>query len=372
MKKFLPFLPAIGAVAVSFWFEAVAAEPAEETKPPVARVQTAVLKRQMISQMIQAFGVVAAAPSGDQVIVAASDCLIGKILVAPGMRVAAGETLFEINPTPDAKLQLDSARSAFALAHQALQATQERYDLKLANRTELLTAQQADQDTRLKIDSFERRGLGTDGKITAPAAGVVSKLELSTGALVNTGTALITITTEARLDVRLGVEVGEAVQIRAGQSVTLFSANRTDAQPVASAVRVAGNTLDAATGTVDVRVPVPGGAPLLLGEHVKALIEADKKETLVAPRSAVLPDNDKWVLYTVKTGHAVRHEVTVGISAGDLLEVSGADLHDGDTIVTLGNYELADGMAVQSQEAETAAPAKQPDGKAAGAKEARP
>ena len=356
MKKSLSFLPVIGAVTFLFCFKAVAAEPAEETKQPVARVKTAVLKKQMIAQTIQAFGVVAAAPSGDQMIVAAADCLIGKILVAPGARVTAGETLFEINPTPDAKLQLDSARSAYALAHQTLQATQERYDLKLANRTELLTAQQADQDAQMKLASFEHRGLGTDGKITAPTAGVVSKLELSTGALASAGTALITLTTEAQLEVRLGVEAGEAVQIRAGQAVTLFSANRTDAQPIVSSVRVTGNTLDATTGTVDVRVPVPGDAPLLLGEHVKALVEANKKETLVAPRSAVLPDDDKLVLYTVKNGHAVRHEVTGGISSGDLIEVSGTDLHDGDTIVTLGNYELTDGMAVQVQEAKEAKP----------------
>lgn len=283
-------------------------------------------------------------------IVAAFDSLISKIIAVPGMRVAAGDVLLEIMPTPDAKLQLDAARSALALAQKTLTATQERYDLKLANRTELLSAEQAELDARQKIASFERRGLGTDAKIVAPTAGVVGKLEFSTGALATAGTVLVTITTEAQLEVRLGVEAAEAAQISVGQPVTLLSANRAESSPTISMVRIVGSSLDAVTGAAEVRVPVPSGSPLLLGEHVKAAIELMKKETLVAPRSVVLSVDGKLVLYTVKNGQAMRHEVTTGISADGLVEVSGENLRDGDTVVTLGNYELADGMSVQLPE----------------------
>jgi RND family efflux transporter MFP subunit len=186
------------------------------------------------------------------------------------------------------------------------------------------------------------------------------------GALVTVGTALVTVTAENRLEVRLGVEAAEAAQIGAGQTVTLFSVNRPGAPPIVSAVRVAGSTLDPVTGAAEVRVPVPAGAPLLTGEHVKAAVEVRKKEALVVPRSAVLPDAGKFVLFTVKNNHAVRHDVVTGISAGDLLEVSGQDLHDGDTVITLGNYELTDGMAVQPEEN------KQPVEQGKGAMEAKP
>ncbi len=348
MKKILLFLLVVGALAAAwFWFRPQTTEPAEAISLPVSRVETAVLKKQMIAQSLDAFGVVAASPSGDQVIGAAADCLITKILVAPGTRVAAGDVLLEFNPTPDAKLQRDAARNARTLAQEFLTATQERYDLKLANRTELLTAMQAEQEARLKLASFELRGLGAEGNIVAPAAGVVSKLELAGGALAPTGTALITFTAEAQLEVRLGLEAADTVQLAVGQSVTLFSAHRPDAPPIFSVVRSVGRSLDAATGAVEVRVPVPKDAALLLGEHVKATIELNKKEALVAPRRAVLPVNGKLVLYTVQAHHAVRHEVTTGLSTGDLLEVRDANLHEGDLIVTLGNYELSDGMPVQ-------------------------
>ena len=89
---------------------------------------------------------------------------------------------------------------------------------------------------------------------------------------------------------------------------------------------------------------------MLLGEHVQASIDVEKKgNALVAPRSAVLPDGDTQVLFTVRNGKAVRHEMTLGIASGDRVEVTGADLHAGDLVVTLGNYELTDGMAVQPQ-----------------------
>jgi membrane fusion protein (multidrug efflux system) len=136
--------------------------------------------------------------------------------------------------------------------------------------------------------------------------------------------------------------------------VRLISANRADAEPVVSAVRGTGGMIDAVTGAAEVRVPVPAGSALLLGEHVKASIELAKKETLVAPRQAVLPDDDKTILYTVKAGKAVRHEVTVGITAGDLVEVSGPGLQPGDAAVTLGNYEAK--PAETAQEAKEAKP----------------
>jgi multidrug efflux pump subunit AcrA (membrane-fusion protein) len=138
--------------------------------------------------------------------------------------------------------------------------------------------------------------------------------------------------------------------VHAGQAVTLVSANRPDVPPVASTVRASGGTIDATMGTAEVRVGLPAGAPLYFGEHVEAAIVIEQAEGLVAPRSAVLPDEGKQVLFTVKDGKAVRHEVKLGIIAGDLVQVVSDNLRAGDSVVTLGNYELTDGMAIQAEE----------------------
>lgn len=367
MKKILLFLLLAGGFAAWLWFRSSGTAGAEGEVAPAARVEVVGLETRRISRTLDAFGVVAAAPSGEQVITAAFDCLVRRVATVSGARVAAGEVLLEIAPSPDAQLQFDAARSAHDLARKALAATQERYDLKLANSQDLLSAQQAELDARQKIASFVARGLGGDGRIVAPAGGVVGKLELVPGTLVPAGSALASLTAEAGLEARLGLEASDATQVATGQAVILHSANRPAAGPVASVVRVAGGALDPVTGAAEVRVPVPAGAGLLSGEHVRAAIELQQKEALVAPRSAVLPEGGQLVLYTVKNDRAVRHTVATGIMAGDLVEVIGPDLHDGDSVVTLGNYELTDGMAVQLNPPAAPAPLKPPAGK-----EARP
>jgi len=351
MKKPIKIvLPLVLMVAGWYCYKHFAASGSEGEAVPAAKVETTPLQRQAIAETLNVFGVIGSAPSAEATTSAPYDCVIRKINVGVGAPVAAGDVLMEIDPSPDAKLQFDSARSLQAMADKALAATQERYDLKLATNQDLLTAQQASDDARFKLASFTARGLGGgDGKVTASAAGVVSKLDLQAGSFAAAGTLLVAVAAGDHLEARLGVEVADIGRVSPGQAVVLVSANRPDAAPVQSVVRVAGGAIDAATGAAEVRAPLPAGAPLYVGEHVSATIEV-KKETsaFVVPRSAVLPAGDRFALFTVKNGKAVRHEVKVGITSGDLVEVIADDLAVGDAVVTLGNYELDDGMAIQA------------------------
>ena len=352
MKKILLSLLVV-AVLVGGWFwwkHRSAAATEEKAEKPAAKVEVVPLKRQEISQTLGAFGVVASAPSGDQTVAATYESVVRSVTASAGASVNVGDVLLEIDPSPESKLALESGRSASALATKSLAAVQQRYELKLATNQDLLVAQQAEQDARLKIASLEARGAGGDGKITATIAGIVSKLDVTAGAIVPAGTLLVSVTSGEKFEVRLGVEAADLAQLTEGQPVTLLSAARPEVEAVTSTIRVVGKSLDATTGAAEIRVPVPGNAELLLGEHVKGAIELQKKETLVAPRSAVLPDDEKQILFTVKDGKAVKHEVKLGITSDDLVEVISKDLHEGDMVVSLGNYELEDGMAVQPAE----------------------
>jgi hypothetical protein len=64
------------------------------------------------------------------------------------------------------------------------------------------------------------------------------------------------------------------------------------------------------------------------------------------PRSAVLPEGDKHVLFTVEKGRAVKHVVRIGLENADAYQIMGTDLRAGEQAVIEGNYELSDGMAV--------------------------
>ncbi|MFI5356710.1 MAG: efflux RND transporter periplasmic adaptor subunit, partial [Opitutales bacterium] len=214
-------------------------------------------------------------------------------------------------------------------------------------------------------------GLGGDGRIVAAAAGVVGPFDFVPGAIVAPGTALVTVSSAGGLEARLGVEAADAGAVAAGEPVQLVSANRPDLGPVTGRVRSVAGAIDPVSGNTEVRVAFPAAAPLESGEHVRAAIEVEAKaDALVVPRNALLPDGDKWELFTIAGGKAVHHEVERGIVADDWVEVIAPDLHAGDAVVTLGNYELEDGMIVQPPEP----PAKPDDAKAAAkpAAEAKP
>ncbi|MDB6166469.1 MAG: family efflux transporter, subunit [Lacunisphaera sp.] len=354
MKKVLIFLLVAALVAGGwFIFKPKADAAAEEPAKPAAKVETTALADQAIAQTIEVFGVEASAPSGDSVTTATYDLNVLKVKDGVGTPVAAGDVLLEVEPSPEAKLAADSARTALEAANKTLAAVQERYDLKLSSSQDLQTAQQAADDAKLKVDSLTARGMTGDGHVVAAETGVVSKLDVSSGTLAPAGTALVTVSTGGQMEVRLGVEAADVSTVAIGQAVTIESSNRAEPEKVVATVRIVGGSLDPATGAAEVRAAVPAGAPLLLGEHVRAEIELQKKEhALVVPRGAVLPDDDKHILFTVKDGKAVKHEVKLGLATDELLEVIGEGLQAGDVVVTLGNYELEDGMEIQVPEKE--------------------
>ena len=353
MKNILiSFLVVVVAVGAAWHFlKPRSAAPIPEETKPVAQVETVTLAEGSIAQTIEVFGLVSTAPSGDHVIPAPYDIVIRKVHVSTGTPVAAGDILLEVDAAPDMRLAATAAHNAHALAEKSLAGTRERYELRLATRQELETAELAVEDTRLKDDSFLSRGIGGDGRIIAANAGVVGKVDLTSGTPVTMGTALLTVSNGTELEARLGVEATDLSRLSRGQSVALESANRPGHEKFAGMIRSVGASLDAATGTAEVRASLPPGGGLLLGEHLRAEIELAKKEhVLVVPRSAVLTSEDKLVLYTVKKGKAVRHEVQLGLASDDAVELTGGGLIAGDVVVTLGNYELEDGMEVQVAE----------------------
>ena len=347
MNRRVPVVAAVVVVVLSglLWYLHRPTGDEEGEVKPTARVALAPLQVGPIAQTLEAYGVIESAPGSERVIPAPYDCLVRNVHVTPGAPVDAGDAL------------LETARSAQLVAQQALSATQERYDLKLATNQELIAAQQAEVDARARLESLQARGLGRDGMIRAQTSGVIARVDATRGSQFLMGAPLVTVATTQGREARLGVESGDRLLLAREQPVTLVSTERPEPLSVDSQVRSVGAALDAATGTLEVRVPVPGKAALMLGEHVRALIQVALHPTAqIVPRSAVLPDGNAQVLYTVKNHKAVRHELKLGIANADRLEVLAADLKNGDAVVVSGNYELTDGMAVEIETPGTEAP----------------
>lgn len=351
-------------LAIGLWWllHRSTGEEAGEAKP-TARVMLVPLQSGPIAKTLEAYGVIEPAPGTDQVSAAPYDCLVSAVYVEAGAPVAAGDALLQIAPSPDSQLMFEAARSALLVADKALSATQERFDLKLATSQDLTVARQAKVDAQARVSSLEARGLGGTGVIRAIHAGIVSRMEVTRGSLVLLGAPLVSVAAAQGLEARLELEGGQRGLLARDQLVTLNSVDTPDPKPFVTRLRTVSAALNATAGTLEVRAAVPAAAPVLLGEHVRGLIEVSRHPAaLIVPRSAVLPDEGAEVLYTVKDGKAVRHEVRLGLAHAGQVEVEAEGLKAGDAVVVTGNYELSDGMAVQAD-----TPGDQADDAAAGA-----
>ena len=151
-----------------------------------------------------------------------------------------------------------------------------------------------------------------------------------------------------RAEVRFGVDPRDAAHLVTGASVVFALEGNTTAEPLTSTVtRIAGQ-VDPETRLVDVFAAVPSPCSWILGSVVTAKIPLSAKRALVIPRAAALAVDGRHTVFTVVDGHALRHEVVLGLQNNQQVEIAGAEppLHAGDSVVVQGNYELEDGMAV--------------------------
>lgn len=326
---------------------------------PTAQVQIAPLCRGQIERTLTAYGTAAAAPGGVRSVALPFECRVVAVTANVGQGVAAGDALLQIEPSADARLALDTAQGAQEAAEKALRDVQARFQAHLATNADLQTAQSAARDSQIKFQSLRSRSPGGDGLVKAPAAGLVTRLPAAPGTVVPAGGPLVELAVENRFEARLGIAPADAPEVKAGQSVHLFAVQaRGEAKEAAAegSVRVVGGSVDPATRMVDAFValdePAEGAAPILVGAYLRAEIVLEKKDALLAPRAAVRPmegGEGRGVVFTVQSDHAVKHEVETGIDDGTNVEIThgGNSLREGTGVVTEGNYELEDKMAVE-------------------------
>ena len=296
-----------------------APDEAAQEPAPAASVQVAPLRRGPIERTLAAYGTAVAAPGGVRSVAFPFECRVLAVTANVGQGVAAGEAVLQIEPSADARLTLDTARSAQDAAGKALHDVQARFGAHLATTADLQTAQSAARDAELKLQSLLDRGPGADGLVKAPAAGLVTKLPAAPGTVVPAGGPLLELAVGNRFEARLGIAPADASGVKAGQRVHLFPVQaRGDAKEAAAAagtVRAVGASVDPATRMADAFVsldePAEGAAPVLIGAYLRAEIVLEKKDALLAPRAAVLPAESGGtggVVFTVKDGHAVRRD----------------------------------------------------------------
>ena len=311
----------------------------------VAPVTTAPATRRELEDLVSAYGAVVPAPDAVQSVAAPFECRVRRILARAGQRVEAGQAILEIAPSPGTALELAEGRSNRESAKADLQQVQQRADLKLATRQELMQAEQTLDIAELRFDSLRRSGAGVR-RITAVRAGTLREVSVREGDLVPPFGPLAELVPEDSIEVRLGVDPGDLDRVAAGQPVHLVPVLGAHPAAIEGRVRLVSEEINPASRLVDVYVSIPGDAGLPLDTYAVGDVVVASRAALAVPRQAVLPEGERDFVFTVEGGRAKRRDVAVGLFDADWVEVSGGGLSEGQRVVVSGNYELEDGMAV--------------------------
>lgn len=320
----------------------------KDQEGPIACVQTVPLKRGTINEQVVVYGSVIAAPGALQTVSIPFESQVIGLMVNEGQEVSQGDMLLKIRPSPDTMLQLDQARNAYELARQNYQQMESRHDLKLATNEQLLQTKQVLDQAKLRLESMEKRGIDGERKITSRVGGLIKKIYVREGSIVTAGNPIVDIVAQNRLEVLLGVEPENIGQVHPGQAVSLTRLNAPGSSEATGKVRRISYAVDQSTRQVDVFITLTSPPRFLLGEAIEGKILTTSAEGLIVPRSAVLPEGERYVLFTVKDGRAVKHQIEIVLENAKEYQITGQDIQAGEDVVILGNYELTPGMAVKT------------------------
>lgn len=322
--------------------------------PPSVAVTTVQAVRSPFARSVTAFGAAIGNPRHARHLSLAHGGKVVAVMVSNGQSVDAGQTLLKIAAAPAARKAFKQARSALALARDQLARNQKLAAQHLATRAQVDASRKAVSDAKAAVQARRQLGGGQPVDIiTAPAAGVVTSIQVTRGQRVPASAVLATFTPAHGLIAQLGVQPRQATHIAPGMPVTLQTVygSSDTAQGMVSMV---GHAVDPSTHLVPVQVTLPAdwASRLVAGAALSARIDTARFKAWAVPRKAVQRDAHGDYVFQVEKGKAHRVNVKIVSPAGSPVGVTGA-LDAAAPVITLGSYEVSDGEAVHADHSAT-------------------
>jgi membrane fusion protein (multidrug efflux system) len=287
--------------------------------------------------------------------------ILEKQLYNEGDAVAAGAPLFRIERAPF-EIELAQARGVLAqeVARRDL-AQQEAERLKGLVERRAISQKEADQAAsslqttgaavqiaRARLRQAELNLSYT--QVNAPIGGITGRALQSVGSLVapNADSALLTTLTRSDpIWVRFSLSEAEFSRMRGNEAieVKVELANGKE-YPQPGKLNFAGSTVDAATGTVQMRAELPNPKlELLPGQYVRVRVQAGTQQAFVVPQTAVAQNETGRFVWVADGDKAVQRQIRTGSWLGsDWVVLDG--LKPGDRVITDNLVRLRPGVAI--------------------------
>jgi membrane fusion protein (multidrug efflux system) len=193
--------------------------------------------------------------------------------------------------------------------------------------------------------------------VAAPIDGITGRAQQSIGSLVsptNESAMLTTLTRSDPLWVRFALSEAEYATVRAGDAKGVrLQLELADGKPYAGEAKVnfTGSTVDAATGTVQMRAEVPNAELVLLpGQFVRVRVIAGTQQAIVVPQTAVMQNEGGRFVWLAAEGKALQRSIRAGSWLGaDWIVLEG--LKPGDAVIVDNLVRLRPGAAVAAKKA---------------------
>ena len=319
-----------------------------EAAAPVATIRSEVPRLQAVAETLDVLGDISASQASGLSFTRAGQ--ITQLGVAVGDPVKKNQVLATLVPDPAVRQAWQQAVDAAAAARRERDRQQQLLASHLATQSQLDAAGKALSDAQGAVTALEEQGGGRDtSQLLAPFDGVVVAMAALQGDRVQAGAPVLQVGRGDRLRATLGIEPSARARVHAGTPVTLRAVGAPEAQaPLALTVAAVQDTVDAKTQLVGVIVQLPPQAAtqMVPGMKVQAQLQVGVLQAVAVPRNAVLTDERGDYVFQIEAGKAHRVKVTRRADNGTLAAIDGlANLKL--PVVTEGNYELQDGMALK-------------------------
>ena len=289
------------------------------------------------------------------------DGQIMEVGVEDGALVKQGDKLFHLD---DRSLKAQLTQSEAQMQKDQALLAQNNRDLTRA--TDLLkqkfltpqsreTAQTTVDQTKAQIafDAAQKSGIETSlsfMEIQAPVSGRIGSIAAKAGSFARAGDVLATVNQIDPIYVTFALPQAKLAEVRAAMAADAAIVRLKDS-PNAPAGKIAfiENTVDAATGTVQVKAAMPNPTEALWpGAFASVELQTGIDEAaIVAPSVAVLLGQNGPYVFVVADKKAVLKLITIARVSGSDTVVS-AGLAPGDDVVVQGQGSLTDGAEVRT------------------------
>jgi len=206
-----------------------------------------------------------------------------------------------------------------------------------------LTAARADK-AQVEAQRREIMWRRNNTDVTSPEDGVISRRTARIGGMASAvGEPMFRVIENGEIELDAEIVETELKNVKVDQKAVVTVPQTGDFD---GKVRLVSPEVDKTTRLGRVKIFLGANPTLRIGSFARGRIETARSRGLAVPSSAVTFDQGSVYVQVVKNDKIERHEVSVGLVAGDLVEVKDG-LKEGDLVVTRAGTFLRDGDAVR-------------------------